>query len=115
MWFLITITAFLLVILAYLDTRKPKKFPPGPKWWPILGSAPQISNIQKRTKHLVYATTELSKKYGPILGLKVGTQVIVVVNGPAANKEFLMSEDLAGRPLGEFFDKRTWGKRRGNV
>ncbi|XP_072396455.1 methyl farnesoate epoxidase-like isoform X3 [Diabrotica undecimpunctata] len=113
MLFLIIVAVLLLCLLAYYDTKKPKNFPPGPKWWPILGSAPQIASIQKRTNHFVYATSELAKKYGPILGLKVGTEVIVIVNGYAANKEFLLSEDLSGRPIGEFFDKRTWGKRRG--
>ncbi|CAG9856915.1 unnamed protein product [Phyllotreta striolata] len=113
MWILVVVVVFLLGFLAYLDTRKPKNFPPGPKWWPFLGCAPQIANLQKRTNHLVFTTAELAKTYGNVLGLKVGTQVLVVVNGIAANKEFLLSDDLSGRPLGEFYDKRTWGKRRG--
>nr|XP_023019296.1 probable cytochrome P450 303a1 [Leptinotarsa decemlineata] len=113
MWLAIILFSILLCILAFLDTRKPKNFPPGPKWWPIFGSAPQIAQLQKKTGHLLYATSEMSKKYGPILGIKVGRETIVVVHGTRANKEFLFSDDMAGRPLGDFYDLRTWGKRKG--
>ena len=46
---------------------------------------------------------------------KVGKDPIVVVYGNQATKEFSMSDDLIGRPLGPFYEMRTWGKRRGNT
>ncbi|XP_056637719.1 methyl farnesoate epoxidase [Diorhabda sublineata] len=113
MFLLVIVSIILIALLAYMDTRKPRNFPPGPRWWPILGSAPQIAMLQRGTKHLLFTTALLAKKYGPILGLKVGREILVVIHGPAANREFLLSDDLSGRPLGEFFEKRTWGKRRG--
>lgn len=102
-----------LILLAYLDTRKPRKFPPGPKWQPMIGCALEIKKIEKKTKSFLLATAELAATYGPVLGLKVGKYKLVVVYGVQAVREFLTSEDLAGRPFGEFYEMRTWGKRRG--
>lgn len=55
----------------------------------------------------------MSKEYGPIIGLKTGKDLIVVVLGAQAIREFLASDDLSGRPKGLFYEVRTWGKRRG--
>ncbi|CAG9768048.1 unnamed protein product [Ceutorhynchus assimilis] len=103
----------ILGLLAYLDTKKPKKFPPGPKWYPIIGSAPQVRESRSRCGSLYEATAEMSLYYGPILGLKIGKDAIVVVYGPQEIKELSLSEDFIGRPIGSFFEMRTWNKRRG--
>ncbi|XP_060519460.1 probable cytochrome P450 303a1 [Cylas formicarius] len=103
----------ILAVLAYLDTRKPKGFPPGPRWYPLVGSAPQVKKARIRTGSLYEATAEMSKEYGAVIGLKVGKDPLVVVYGPQQIKEFGMSEDLIGRPYGSYFKLRTWGKRRG--
>lgn len=113
MWLAALIFFLIFCLFSLLSTRKPKYFPPGPKWWPFLGSSPQLALALKRNCHMLNATTELAKKYGPVLGLKVGKEVIVVVHDYLPNKEFLHSDALAGRPYGEFFDMRTWGKRKG--
>lgn len=113
MWLAVLLFLVILGLLAYLDTKKPKRYPPGPKWWPLVGSAPAILEAHKRTGYFFEATAELARKYGPVLGLKVGRDLLVVVYGPQAVREFLMSDDLGGRPRDEFFRMRTWGKRRG--
>lgn len=113
MWLAVILFFGILGLLAYLDTRKPKKFPPGPKWKPLLGCALEVKRIEKKTNSFVLATAELAAKYGPVLGLKVGKHKLVIVYGPQAVKEFLTSDDLAGRPFGEFYEMRTWNKRRG--
>ncbi|XP_018572226.1 probable cytochrome P450 303a1 [Anoplophora glabripennis] len=113
MWLAVILFIGILGLLVYLDTRKPKKFPPGPKWRPLVGCALETNRLKKKTKSFILATAELSAKYGPVLGLKVGKHKLVVVYGPHAVKEFLTSDDLAGRPFGEFYELRTWGKRRG--
>nr|CAH7748876.1 unnamed protein product [Callosobruchus chinensis] len=113
MWLPILLFVLAIILIAYKTTRKPKGFPPGPRWWPFIGSAPQIEALRKRTGHFLLATAEMARKYGPVLGLKVGGETIVVVHGFQANREFLSSDGLAGRPKGPFFDLRSWGKRLG--
>lgn len=115
MWLAALLAVFVLGLVFHISTRKPKHFPPGPRWWPFLGSAPQIALALKRTGHLLTATQEMTKRYGPVLGLKVGKEILVVVHDYQPNKDFLTSDGLAGRPYGDFFDMRTWGKRRGGL
>ena len=61
------------------------------------------------------AAVELSNKYGPVLGLKLGVDRIVVVGNLQGIREFLSSEDLTGRPNGPYFELRTFGYRRGII
>lgn len=114
---LVAIIFFLVILglLAYLDTRKPKNYPPGPNWIPIIGSAHIVAEKRKKTGYLYKATAEMSRTYGPIIGLKVGKDLLVVVYGKHEIREFLSSDDLSGRPTGPFFDMRTWGERRGEI
>lgn len=105
-----------LVILAiYNDTKKPKNFPNGPSWLPVIGNL----NIYKKLlgslgfHHLVWC--ELSKKYGNVVGLKLGRNIVVCVLGPDAIKEVMTREEFDGRPDGYLFRLRTFGKRLGIV
>ncbi|XP_035459074.1 probable cytochrome P450 303a1 [Spodoptera frugiperda] len=116
MW-LATLTIIVAVCLyIYYDTRKPKKFPPGPKWIPILGCASEVYKLREKTGYLYKAVKELSLSYskdGSLLGLRIGKDRIVMVNSLEANKEMLYNEDIDGRPKGIFYQTRTWGERRG--
>ncbi|KMQ94445.1 putative cytochrome p450 305a1-like protein [Lasius niger] len=51
--------------------------------------------------------------YGPILGLKLGNQKVVVISTYDLVKKALLCEDLNGRPDGFFFRVRSFGKRKG--
>lgn len=115
MWFALVLFTILLGMLAYLDTRKPKNFPPGPRWLPLLGSALTVFKTRKKTGDLPRMANELAKKYGPVLGLKIGIDKSVVVCGLSAIREFLLSDDLDGRPMGLFFEMRTFGLRQGLI
>lgn len=113
MWVAIALLIILLILLAYLNTKKPKNFPPGPKWFPILGCALEVHRYRIQTGYLVTAVRELANKYGPILGLKVGQDVQVLVHGYENVKEMLTNENFNGRPNGAFYIERTFGLRRG--
>ncbi|XP_048488799.1 probable cytochrome P450 303a1 [Plutella xylostella] len=116
MWLAVLIIVLAVCLLLYLDTIKPRNFPPGPKWMPILGSAREVSRLREKTGYLYKAVKKLSEQYchnGPTLGLKIGKDKIVMVNSLEANKEMLYNEDLDGRPRGIFYQTRTWGQRRG--
>ncbi|GLJ52564.1 hypothetical protein SUGI_1118640 [Cryptomeria japonica] len=67
---------------------KNKKLPPGPSGWPVLGCLPLLGSMPHVT------LTDLSKKYGPIVYLKMGTSKMVVANTPAAAKAFLKTLDI---------------------
>ncbi|XP_048521599.1 probable cytochrome P450 303a1 [Dendroctonus ponderosae] len=130
-WIAVSLVATILSLWAFLDTRKPKKFPPGPAWYPVVGSAHQLLRARTQLGSLYEATAALSKRYGPVMGFKAGVRTIkvqvflkscfqvgkdpiVVVYGPQETKEMELSEDLIGRPIDPYFKLRTWNKRRGD-
>lgn len=113
MWVAIFFFVGIFCLLGYLDARKPKNYPPGPKWLPILGSAYAIHKLRQKTGYLYKAASELSKQYGPVVGLKIGKDRTVIVDGFEAIKQMLSEDDFSGRPKGVFYETRTWGIRRG--
>ena len=69
--------------------------PPSPPSIPILGHLHLIKPPIRR------AFLNLSKKYGPIISLKFGSRLVVVVSSPSAIEECFTKNDivLANRPL----------------
>ncbi|XP_078041055.1 putative cytochrome P450 303a1 [Augochlora pura] len=115
MFYTALLVIILLSLLFYLGTRKPKGYPPGPKWWPILGSAMEIARLREETGYLFETCSALCKKYGPVVGLKIGTDRIVVLNDHESIRAMLTDEDCDGRPIGPVYETRTFGKRRGLI
>lgn len=115
MWFFLISFVVVLLILLYLDGLKPPNFPPGPKWYPIIGSALAIHNERIRTGMLCKATMGIAEKYknNGAIGFKVGKDKLVVATTAEAILEMMYNEDMDGRPTGPFFETRTWGLRRG--
>ncbi|XP_018325402.1 probable cytochrome P450 303a1 [Agrilus planipennis] len=113
MWLAVILFCAILALFFYYDTKKPPNFPPGPTWWPILGSCLELQKVRKQTGTLQEATAMLSKKYGPVIGLKVGKDLSVVVCSHKHIKKFLTEDNFNGRPHGIFYRYRTWGYRRG--
>ncbi|XP_043289882.1 probable cytochrome P450 303a1 isoform X2 [Venturia canescens] len=103
----------LLLLLLYKSSMKPKGYPPGPRWLPILGSALEVARIRKKTGFLHTTCTELSKQYGSVFGLKIGKDRIVVLNNYESMRSMLTNDECDGRPTGPVYEARTWGKRRG--
>lgn len=93
-------------IISHLET-------PGPKWWPILGSAVEVARLRRKTGYLFKTCSVLCKKYGPVVGLKIGTDRIVVLNDYESIHAMLTDEDCDGRPIGPVYETRTFGMRRG--
>ncbi|XP_047115409.1 probable cytochrome P450 303a1 [Schistocerca piceifrons] len=113
MWVAGLIFVAILLLLAYLDTRKPRNFPPGPSWWPVVGSALAVNKLRKQSGYLYEATAELGRRYGPVVGVRVGKDRQVVLCSYRAIREMLTREEFDGRPQGPFYETRTWGVRRG--
>ncbi|XP_012279451.1 probable cytochrome P450 303a1 [Orussus abietinus] len=102
-----------VVLFLYYGCRKPKGYPPGPGWWPILGSSWEVSRLRRTTGSLYRTCTALYEKYGPVVGLKIGKDRIVVLNSYESVRAMMSNEDCDGRPTGPFYETRTWGERRG--
>ncbi|KAJ4977856.1 hypothetical protein NE237_008636 [Protea cynaroides] len=71
-----------------LIISKPRRLPPGPKGWPIVGALPLLGKMP----HV--ALFELARKHGPVMYLKMGTCGMVVASTPDAARAFLKTLDL---------------------
>ncbi|XP_017774947.1 PREDICTED: probable cytochrome P450 303a1 [Nicrophorus vespilloides] len=111
MWIAVVLFLSIILLLFYLDSVKPKNYPPGPKWFPMLGSAYTVAKLRKKYGTLANSVAHMSRKYGPLIGLKIGQEKIVMAYGMQAIKEFLMNENLNGRPTGPFYELRTFGRK----
>ncbi|XP_050206299.1 probable (S)-N-methylcoclaurine 3'-hydroxylase isozyme 2 [Mercurialis annua] len=66
---------------------KRRPLPPGPRPWPIIG------NIHQLGKKLHISFAHFAKLHGPLISLRLGTQVVVVASSPMAAKEILNTHD----------------------
>lgn len=79
----------------------------------MLGSALEVARLRKETGFFSESCNILSKKYGSIIGLKIGIDRIVILNDYESMKAMIMNENCDGRPIGPVYDARTFGKRQG--
>lgn len=85
----------------------------GPFWLPVIGCLFDFQSLKNKCGYTHLAFEELSAKYGPILGLKLGRQRLVVISTFDLVKKVLLQEEFNGRPDGFFFRVRSFGERRG--
>ncbi|KAK3918723.1 Methyl farnesoate epoxidase [Frankliniella fusca] len=104
-----------VVLLLLLDVTKPRRFPPGPAWLPVVGAYPLLRRLVDKHGFLHEVWRELAARYGPVLGLRLGRDLVVVASGLAAVHEVLRHADFDGRPDGFFFRLRCFGERLGIV
>ncbi|KAJ0043061.1 hypothetical protein Pint_17394 [Pistacia integerrima] len=90
---LLLVPAFLLLILKRKFSKNPVKLPPGPKPWPIIGNLSLIGD----NPHVSFA--QISKTYGPLISVRLGSQLVVVGSSPDAAAAILKTHDreLSGR------------------
>ncbi|XP_043804422.1 methyl farnesoate epoxidase-like isoform X2 [Apis laboriosa] len=110
---IISLLLALYCIFCIYDCVKPHNFPPGPKWLPLIGCFLTFRRLKLKHKYAYLAFQELSKTYGPILGLKLGSQKVVVISTHDLVKKVLLQDEFNGRPDGFFFRVRAFGKRKG--
>ncbi|KAK2975513.1 hypothetical protein RJ640_009142, partial [Escallonia rubra] len=72
----------------------PKRSPPGPKPWPIVGNLNLLGPLPHQSLH------KLSKKYGQLMQLKFGSFPVVIASSAEMAKQFLKTHDhiFASRP-----------------
>ncbi|OXB55485.1 hypothetical protein ASZ78_016456 [Callipepla squamata] len=86
----------LLLLTQSRRQRVPKglRSPPGPRGLPLLGSVLEL----RKNPHLVL--TQMSRKYGDVMEVTIGSQPVVVLSGLETIKQALVrqAEDFMGRP-----------------
>lgn len=114
-WYYLATFIILFAIFLYLDCRKPDNFPPGPKWYPIIGSALELTRFRQKTGMLCKAIELIASQHehNGLIGFKVGKDKTVMAIRGDSLREMMSNEDLDGRPTGVFYETRTWGMRRG--
>jgi hypothetical protein len=88
--------------------QKSLRTAPGPfPIWPVLGSLPSIGKLPHRTFY------HLSKKYGDVMELKLGSTRAVVISSPNFAEEILKTHDqvCASRPDAVFADVVVYGRK----
>ena len=98
---IISSVAALVTTLLYrairwlLATRRPSNFPPGPPTRLGFGNFHQIP-----ASYNFVEVHEWAKKYGPMTGLKLGTQNVLLLNDAQLVHEFLVKRSavIQGRP-----------------
>lgn len=91
------VSASIHVLASCLGSRKKNSgsptntlLPPGPKAFPIIGNISlELSNNPHQT------LAKLSKQYGPLMTLKLGSTTTIVISSPDTAKEALQKHDQA--------------------
>lgn len=84
----------------------------GPKWLPLIGNTRELRMTSKQLNghHMVYEKWMLDHD-SPILGLKLGSEYVVVVLNYSLVRAVHTNSDFDGRPDNFFFRLRTMGQR----
>lgn len=96
--------------------KKPKNFPRGPFFYPIIGNALSMAKARKECGMLVKGVRKLADNFPnekDLIGFKIGKDRIVFTLSAKSIVEAYMNQDLDGRPYGAFYETRTWNLRRG--
>ncbi|KAH7290926.1 hypothetical protein KP509_30G069600 [Ceratopteris richardii] len=83
-----------------------KPFPPGPRAWPIIGD---LHLLADRPHQII---RDLSGKYGPVVGLRLGKRRAIAVCTPATAREVLFTHDkiFANRPYFQVNEQFLYGR-----
>ncbi|XP_059643413.1 probable (S)-N-methylcoclaurine 3'-hydroxylase isozyme 2 [Cornus florida] len=73
---------------SYFLSKSSPPLPPGPTPWPIVGNILQMGEKQP---HITLAN--FAQSYGPLMSLRLGTQIMIIGSSPAAAVEILKTHD----------------------
>ena len=82
-----------ILLAAVRSKRRSTLLPPGPPGWPIIGNILQIGKAPHRS------LADLSRIYGSVMSLRLGSLTTVIISSPEAAREVLKTHDqvLSGR------------------
>ena len=84
----------LLGVWSFIVRWRNRRLPPGPFPLPIIGNLHMLGELPHQ------ALTSLSLKFGPLMSLRLGSSLTLVVSSPEIAKDFFKTHDLlfASRP-----------------
>lgn len=82
---------------------------------PLVGNYLQFRQLLKQYKLTHRVWEKLASKYGSLLGLRLGSDRLVIVSGYKMIREVLNKEEFEGRPDGFFFRLHAFGQKLGNI
>ncbi|CAL1297396.1 unnamed protein product [Larinioides sclopetarius] len=101
----VSVTLLAGIILSYFKSSR-RNFPPGPWGLPIVGYTPFLS------KHIHLQFIDLAKKYGDVFSLRLGSEMVIVLNDTESIREALSKQEFLGRPphssLSQFGEKKAF-------
>lgn len=86
------VIAVLTLYFIYKRLKQQQKLPPGPFGWPILGYLPYLDASAP-----YLSLTNLTKKYGPIYGIKLGSIYTVILSDANLIRDALKRDVFTGR------------------
>ncbi|KAJ4823918.1 hypothetical protein Tsubulata_009749 [Turnera subulata] len=96
-WFYLLYFVLFLILAIKLKKQPRKKFnlPPSPPSFPIIG---HLHLLRRPPLHRTF--NNLAEKYGPVISIRLGSRLAVIVSSSAAAEECLTKNDivLANRP-----------------
>ncbi|XP_059655811.1 (S)-N-methylcoclaurine 3'-hydroxylase isozyme 1-like [Cornus florida] len=72
---------------SYFLSKSTLPLPPGPSPWPILGNIPHMG----KKPHITLAN--FAQTYGPLMSLRLGTQIMIIGSSATAAEEILKTHD----------------------
>lgn len=78
---------FLIPLFLFFLKQKSRNLPPRPRSWPVLGN---IMHIGKKP-HISLA--QFAKIHGPLISLRLGSQLVVLTSSPDSATEILETQD----------------------
>ncbi|CAI9271567.1 unnamed protein product [Lactuca saligna] len=89
-FFLVLSCLFPFIVYAFtISNRRNSRLPPGPKGFPIIGNVFEFGDKPHQSLAI------LSKRYGPLMSLKLGSRTTIVISSPDISKEFFHTHDLS--------------------
>ncbi|XP_033122747.1 steroid 17-alpha-hydroxylase/17,20 lyase-like [Anneissia japonica] len=106
---LFVVIVTLIITWLYKSTRRPPGMPTGPVAYPIIGSMSVFTGETPPQEVM----KKMSKTYGDIFSLKIGSFWAVVLNNYELVQEALLTKpnDFSGRPPSFLFDWFTDGQK----
>lgn len=103
-----------MLVYVIQTVIKPKNFPPGPKWYPIFGSSALVQKMARKYGSQWKGLSQIAEEYSTkVLGIKLGSEPIVVVFGENNIRRVFTEKEFEGRPDSFFIKLRCLGKRMG--
>ncbi|GJT04616.1 cytochrome P450 71B34-like protein [Tanacetum coccineum] len=110
---LLTNALVLFMFIMFLYIRKlnsssmgsAHKLPPNPPKYPIIGNLHQLLGNSRHQ-----ALWQLSKEYGPIMQIHIGSKSFLVISSPAMAKQILQTQDhiFCSRPISQATKRLTY-------